>query len=299
MQHNPRQVIIHIGYPKAGSDFLWSYFNSNPAFFVEGNDFNMRYISSGELPAELNRDVPPDKHYVISEEQLSVWGGNIDIVGVRFKQYDIKSHQKKICQRLHAAFPQAKILIVTRGFEKALRSMYWQYISIGGILNFSDFQNEYAAHFSDFYDYDYLIPLYRSFFGKNAIVLPFELLHADSTAFLRAVEARCNLPCFDFAENKMNVSQPEKISSYRFLSLLLYRSIQLLPYSLQKKIYQRYMLLLRMQKLEWAVQLFPPGKPQLHISTATLRLFANKAILLKNEPLYQPFAQEYLFPIQP
>src|SRR5687767_2762998 len=111
------EILLHIGYPKTGSNFIYSYFRNNPGMVTVGDNLKRHYIQTGEIKSELKDEMPLEKHYVLGEEQLSVWRGETDIVGVRFKSYDIKGHQQKTGKGLRSAFPNAKILIVTRGFE--------------------------------------------------------------------------------------------------------------------------------------------------------------------------------------
>jgi len=290
------RVLIHIGYPKAASTFLWQYFTSNPGLIVEGSNFKNAYIQSGKIPAEIVKKTSSNssKYYVISEEQLSVWGGELDIVGIRFKPYDIKSHQKETCRELYSLFPDAKILIVTRGFRSALVSMYWQYVSIGGIFDFNTFQEKYSGYFSEFYDYNYLIDIYRKTFGENVVILPFELLKDNTAAFLKRLEAACDLPPMQFQGEKMNNALLERTESYRRLSSLLYTLIRPLPYDIQKKIYRFYSNLLYQRKLLWLSDIIAsePGKYQ--IAGNTIRMFTGKAEVLRHEKIFTPYLKEYL-----
>ncbi len=283
------RVLLHIGYPKTGSNFLWQYFDSNPELFVEKGHLISSYIGSGEIIAGLVSET--DKHYVLSQEQLSVWQGELDIVGIRFKPYDIKKHQKKTLHSLYAVFPDATVLIITRGFESAFRSMYWQYVSIGGILSFKDFQQQYSAYFADFYDYDFLISIYKEVYGNNVVILPFELLNEDPATFLAEMEHECGLPHADYSGPKANAAQMEKAESYRKLSRLIKTLIYPFPYSVQKKIYQAYSTALYQRKLSWLPDFFPEG--ELNISNETLGLFTGKAGALKNEKKFKPYTEAY------
>ncbi|HXH18543.1 MAG TPA: hypothetical protein VNJ07_05620 [Chitinophagales bacterium] len=284
------EILLHIGYPKTGSNFLRQYFNSNDKLFVEGSTFTDNYIKTGKISAELASKT--EKHHIISEERFSVWGGEVEIVGVKFKPYDIKSHQKETCRSLKAAFPEAKVLIVLRGFKSALRSMYWQYVSIGGIFSFPKFQQNYREYFADFYDYDFLVRTYREVFQNKVILLPFELLEEDSVKFLGIMEDKCALPHADFTATKANASLTEKIDFYTILSRLIYEMIQPFPYSLQKKIYGKYANALYNRKLNHISKLFSRHR-KLEIDEETLRLFIGKAEVVRNEKLFEPYREAY------
>lgn len=283
------RVLLHIGYPKTGSNFLWQYFDSNPELFVEKGPLITSYVGSGEIiPGLVSKT---EKHYVLSQEQLSVWQGELDIVGIRFKPYDIKKHQKKTLHSLHNIFPDAAVLIVTRGFESAFRSMYWQYVSIGGVLSFKDFQHQYSAYFADFYDYDFLISIYKEVYGNNVVILPFELLSDDPVRFLTEAGHECGLPHAGYRGPKANVAQMEKAESYRMLSRFIKNLIYPFPYSIQKKIYQAYSSALYQRKLSWLPDFFPEGN--LSISNETIGRFIGKADVLKNEKKFKPYAEVY------
>lgn len=288
-----QEVLLHIGYPKTGSTFLTDYFLKNPALHVERSAFD-DYRQTGVISAQALSQPVSGKCYVISEEQLSVWRGELDIVGVRFKPYDIKAHQASICKNLYTLFPSAKILIVTRGFESAFRSMYWQYVSIGGTFALKEFQKNYSGYFADFFDYEYLIRLYQQVFGgKQVTVLPFELLLENSELFLATMEQQCGLPHITYNSEKINAALYDKTESYRMLSSFVYGVTQLFPRNLQIKIYGLYSLSLYKRKLSWLPNV-TSSETLKSLEQTTMNLFRGKAEILRNNELFQPYLHHYI-----
>lgn len=289
------EVIIHIGYPKAGSTFLQQYFSAHPAVWYDGSTLG-NYKLTGKVPAGLAGKKSGDGVFVISEEQLAVWQGNLDIVGVKFKPFDIRAHQLQTCKALREQFPEARVLIVTRGFKSVMASMYSQYVTIGGI----DTPTEFLEHFTDimaaFYDYNYLLALYRSAFGKaNVVVLPFELLKQDPAGFLRLLEQHTALPPFTMDTTQVNSSlQEEEVESYRRLSKGIYKLVQILPYAVRRVIYGLYVYLLYSRKLHWLLRFFRSKPQPLQVDASVLKAFDGKATILADENLYAPYRKEYL-----
>lgn len=291
-------VLIHIGYPKAGSTFLQHWFNAHPDIFFDTH-FLYPYSQTGIIAKQQQPDLKGKKHFVISEEQLVLWQGQLDIVGIKFKPFDIKTRQRQVAESLYRDFPQAKVLIVTRGYESMLKSMYSQYVTIGGILSFNAYQQEMGKHLAAFYDYSYVINLYRGLFKpENVIVLPFELLQTDNTAFMDLLLANTGFSANDsYQYQKVNASVATGLfEGYRLLSKIIYTAIKLLPPSVQAKIYRAYVNKLSAGKFPAFIKLLArvTRPANTTICKATLEGFAGKASLLKNETLYQPYNKEYL-----
>lgn len=291
-------VLIHIGYPKAGSTLLQHWFNAHPDVFFK-TDFLAPYSQTGNIPAYPVPDLRGKQHFVISEEQLVLWQGPLNMVGLKFKPFDIPAQQQKTANSLHQNFKQAKVLIVTRGFESLLRSMYLQYVSMGGVLHFKSYQSEMGPHLGKFYNYSYVIPLYRSLFGtENVIVLPFELLREDAPAFMNNLENQTGIhPNPAYALHKANPAIDTKlVSGYLRLSRLLCEVLNPLPKKYQVKIYTGYVQGLLIGKFNGAISLLShlSKENNLTVSPASLSYFKNNAEILRHEKLFAPYLKEYL-----
>ncbi len=115
---------------------------------------------------------------VISSEILS---GNI-ITGSR--------DSRILADRLHACFPEGKILLTIRNQRSALISVYVQYLKRGGRMRFQkflDYSCDPGYHWFSASSLDFapLADHYARRFGsENILVLPQELLASDPAAYL-------------------------------------------------------------------------------------------------------------------
>lgn len=292
-------VLIHIGYPKAGSSYLQDWFSKHPSFLYKFNSV-AGFNNLHELASYAQTTNRVHECFVASSEDLTVWKGNIDIVGLKYVPYDIVGYQKKACQVLFKIFPSAKVLIITRGFESMLKSIYSESVLAGCIQTFEEFQEENGNILSLFYDYNFVIGLYRQAFKKeNVITLPYELLRENPEEFLRMIEDVVGIKeRFAFSTEKVNPSLSANLmNTYRKISKMLYKMVQPFPYSLQKAIYGFYVYQLYRTKPHPLIKLVSKSGGEnevLSVTEKTLQLFTSKAELLKAEKLYEPYLKEYL-----
>jgi hypothetical protein len=191
-------LLIHIGYHKAGSTWL-----QRVLFSAEGTGFTQPwrradvndwivlpkqlafapevaagYFQEGLEKARLARQVP-----VLSHERLS---GNPHSGG-----WD----SQIIADRLRQLFPASRILILVREQRSVVRSAYLQYVREGGAASVRHYlcpSNEGNARLPlfdfDFYAYHRLIECYQGLFGRDRLlVLPFELLPENPAEFVKRV----------------------------------------------------------------------------------------------------------------
>ncbi|MES2621891.1 MAG: hypothetical protein V4615_13660 [Bacteroidota bacterium] len=292
------KVLIHIGYPKAGSTYLQEWYSRHPALHYKGKgvlgfDNNWDIATYAETTEKLH------ECFVLSSEDLSVWKGEMDMSTLdNKKDFDIRAYQEKLADTLFAVFPNAQILICTRGFESMLYAMYNQNVSIGGILRFKDFMAKLNVYLADFYDYSFVIQLYRERFGKNVLVLPVELLKDDSKKFVRLIEDAIELEHRYYLPAVVNASMNNSfIHTYLVFSKTLYSLLKLFPASFNQKVYQKYVRMLAKEKphpFMKAMNRLINGETDLKVKPEDLNLFRDKAEILRNEPLYQPYLKDYL-----
>jgi hypothetical protein len=294
------KVLIHIGFPKAGSTYLQTWFGENPGCFYNGKSIagfsNAHDISKYAVPPD-----PIHEWFVLSNEDLSVWRGEPDIVGLKStKLYDFKGYQSKLCQTLYALYPGAKVMIITRGCTTLFPSFYSQYLCGGGTSVFSELMQNYGQFFSLGYDYTHIIELYRSTFNAgNVKVLPYELLRADPATFISEIEAWMGISKpFKITSEKINASLDNKtLTAYRKVSRLLYQLIKPLPYSFQKYIYGYYMMVLNGKKPHPFMKFiarFANNEINLDGLDEVMKTLKGKAEILRHEEIYQPYLKEYL-----
>ncbi|MES2622491.1 MAG: hypothetical protein V4615_16690 [Bacteroidota bacterium] len=294
------QVLIHIGYPKAGSTYLHEWFTSHPCML-----YNTHAISGFYHTHDLARYAESSSYihdcFVLSNEDLSVWKGDVDIVGIKNARfYDVKNYQENLSETLHRIYPEAKVLIVTRGYTTYFQSLYSQYVSSGGALSFDDFKSKFGSVFPDAYDYTFIVSLYRKIFGsENVILLPFELLKDNPTEFTAAIEEQIGIKeRFKYKTERVNASFDKKILfAYRRISSGLVKLVSPLPYSWQKMIYGFYIQCLNKKRPHpWMEILGKWMNTDIKMGGVEeiLESLKGKSEILRNEKLYQPYLKEYL-----
>lgn len=301
--------LIHIGYPKAGSKFLQAWFERHP---------ELRYATGGlggyRDVYELAR--PDDgrtyKYFVTSAEDLSSpnrSAGDLPLdvpTEWREKQGRVKRDQAHVCEVLRSLYPGSRILIVTRGFRGILMSGYSQYVRAGGQLHTSkslaaDVRADALGFVDEYFDFDYLIRLYGEAFGReNVLVLPYELLRDDPGRFLAVLEDELGLGHVEINPGRVNPSlSPEELYWYPRVSRAVAAAASRLGVAGSRRVYRQYIRLTfnnRLRLLVKALGLLRPGRKvtAADFPDELLRRCAGKATSLKDDPLYAPYAAEYL-----
>jgi len=226
--------LIHIGLHKTASTLLQDnvFANEQLGFCMLDNDRNMIH-SAFVLRGALEYDPAPDalrqlraeaktaaertRRLVISHERLSGYpaSGGFD--------------QGIIADRLHAAFPEAKVLILIREQRSMIYSMYLQTISDGGTLSLRRFLKppepgllRKPGFRFDYYCYDRLVRKYHGLFGaENVLVLPFEALRRDPKETIRQIishgdgTASIDPDALDRLSNTVNKGRPIAFQAIR------------------------------------------------------------------------------------
>jgi hypothetical protein len=216
----------------------------------------------------------------------------------RSRRAALPEEQGLICRRLAETFPGAHILIVTRGFRSMILSSYSQYVRTGGPLDLETLVAD--AQDSAAWNYDYLVDLYRTAFGEEkVIVLPWELLRDDAAAFAGAIEQRLGLGRGPLPDRRYNPSlSGEELRWYPRLT----RALLALPVGerLRRRLFARYARAAFGNRLRRPIRLLQRLRPAAPVTPdlvpeAVLEAYRGQASLLAREPLYAPYAAEYLF----
>ena len=202
------EPLIHIGYHKTGTTWLQRRIFADKAFgfwrvwpkrvideaFVtlDPFDYEPERAASGIAPFLSDADAH-GAVAVISHERLS----GFDLLG----SYDAPV----IADRLHAAFPQGRILIVIREQRAMMLSMYKQHIKKSGTERPEQLWRQRSPRELrrpgprlEVYEYHRLIGRYQKLFGKDRVlVLPYELLQRDPRAFVREICSHVGVPAPD------------------------------------------------------------------------------------------------------
>ena len=300
--------LIHVGYPKAGSTFLQEWFERHP---------ELRYAPAGlggfqDVYALSQVSGRSYRYYVTSFEGLS--SPYTDSGGLSFEEGGkrgglpdrIKDAQAEVCGVLKALYPGSRVLIVTRGFRDIALSGYSRYVSAGGVLHLVEmcryFADRLGEDVHDQYDFDYLVRLYAGAFGReNVIVLPYELLRDDQPRFVRVLEERLELEHVEIDPGRVNASlSPEELYWYPVISRAVLGAASRLGSRGREKVFAWYVRRTEGNRLRSLVGLLARLRPGRRVTRADfpeelLGQCRGKASLLREDPLYAPYAAEYLW----
>lgn len=288
--------LIHVGFPKAGSTFLQRWFAGHP---------DLRYAEGG-LAGFL--DVYDVVRHAASDSAASLWGvtsaegllaprrkagdGSRDVV-VKYEG-GVREKQHRACHMLAALFPEATILIVTRGFRSMILSSFSQYVRTGGTGTLKDLSEGEMP-----WDYDDLIDLYRSAFGADrVIILPYELLRDDQSRFLRILEARLGVGPFAGPSGRPNPSLSDaEIQWYPRFGRIV-RALPL-PRRLRDALFRSYVRLIFHGGLSWAAAGLsrwsgPSSSVASRLDPAVLERCRGRAERLRAIPEFGPYSEDYL-----
>jgi len=192
------RVVLHIGFPKAGSTWLQREFLPR----VRNARMIPRTVVRREIlvPTPLAFDPRAARRAVLgrdgdrvllSEEELA---GNLHTGGLH------GAMSKEIAERLARAFPDAHVVILLRNQLDMIASAYKQYVESGGTGSIHRFLRPARSphktpNFSlDFLAFDAQVRRYESFFGEDAVhVYPFEDLRRDGSAFVERLVSDLDL----------------------------------------------------------------------------------------------------------
>ena len=302
--------LIHIGYPKAGSKFLQRWFAEHPQLaFEDGGIAGFRnvyaIIRGGGAPR-------PGVHYRVTSyeglvaPQASAGEDFVDYASSR--DDDMPASQSKLCAALAELFPNARILIVTRGFRAMILSSYSQYVRSGGDADLDDLVaaalTDHAPGFDALlrlnpWNYDHVIDIYSRAFGPgNVIVVPYELLRDDAGAFTNCIEERLGLTHFPALGGRLNRSLS---GAEMYWYPRLARLIRRLPIGtrLRRGALRLHVRAAMADRLRGPIALLGRWKKASAVSSSAvtdelLATFRGNAERLRGNPLYAPYACDYL-----
>ncbi len=196
-------MLIHVGYPKTASTWLQSELFSG----------EVAKIRQAISPEEIrNRVIRPYPLWYDHEGFRREWQQRIE--GVQAEGYLPVLSQELlvghpvsggyestlVAERLHALWPEARILIIVRQQPTMLLSLYKEYIHNGGYLSLSQYMNPPGRDRQPTFDFRYLefhrlVSHYVHLFGTgNVLVLPFEAFVRDKVEFCNRILKFVGLP---------------------------------------------------------------------------------------------------------
>ena len=299
--------LIHVGYPKAGSTFLQRWFELHPQLrFADGGVAGFRSVY--EMCHARGESY---RYHVTSAEGLSfphesTGGLRVHRPGKTAEPAaGFKEKQAEVCALLRDLFPGSRVLVVTRGFRGMVLSGYSQYVRSGGTLDPAAMCRQLAGRLRDdehhYYDFDHLIGMYAEAFGEEHVtVLPYELLRDDVTRFVRVLEERLGLEHAAVGVGRVNPSlTPEELYWYPRISRAAW-AVSRLAGGRRERAFRWYAARAfgeRLHPLTRVLRRVSPGRrvDWSDFPAELLRHCEGKAERLRNDPLYAPYAADYLW----
>ena len=280
----PRPHLIHVGYAKSGSSFLRHWFKQHPQIgYRHGRLAGLsRPMELLETPADIRLRVTSSEAFaspMLSTETPEPGA--------------FSAAQAAVCENLADLFPNAFILIVTRGYRSMIMSSYSQYVRSGGAISLEELIGNAQAE--NPWDYDRLVAMYRRCFGADKVmVLPWELLRDRPDDFVRQIEQRFGLDHQPPPPQRVNSSlTPAEMRWYPRLSALIGRA----PVGERgrKALARRFARLSHRNRFSGMIRLLQKVAPAPPVSVDLLpshvvEVFRGKAASLAAEPLFVPYA---------
>jgi hypothetical protein len=185
--------VVHIGYPKAGSSFLQSYIfpklkNYEVINFTTGKKFTHYLMNAGMFfdPAKALALIKTNSDNVILTDEVLV-GNPIKGIGINDETVPIKL---KKC-----GFNKV-IIISRRDSEKWQKSLYNEFLKLGGKLSYNDWVKNPSRHDSEYTWYNpgmiehcqEYCNYFAAIFGKeNVLNLQLEDLKTDQDLFIKSI----------------------------------------------------------------------------------------------------------------
>jgi hypothetical protein len=293
--------MIHIGFSKTGSSFLKHWFNAHSELHYTNKEALGGFESTTAIYDITKSDkLESLKYFVTSDSRMHCWRIlDTDDADNWFNIKDTYEHQQKVSHIAKSLFGEAKILIVTRGFESVLKSFYSSYVKRGGVYNCNEMLRAYHSDYLlPAYDYDTIIRLYMQNFGeKNVLVLPYELLKDDLESFLNEIESFLKISPTANIPPSVNVSfKADELYWCRQISRFIKFIVKPLGDKFSKKIVNKYVFYLSNKKLNFMIRFlkkFSNRTESLDIPESFLRTFRNKGSILKDIPYYEKYYEYY------
>jgi hypothetical protein len=283
--------LLHVGYPKAGTNYIRRWFAAHPELaFAHGgiggfyDVYAMATLDSAPPPAwrvtSLENFVLPKPRPGDPENiPVSAW-----VEG-----------RARICARLVDFFPGAHVLIVTRGYAGMSLSSYSQYVRSGGMLTIEQLR---LLGVGDWLDYEGAQAEYRAAFGADRVtILPYELLRDHPRAFFNALATRLGIAAHDPPSGHPNRSlSPVELAWYPRLAVQIDRLP--LPGLVKRRARRRLARFAFTNGLERPIawlqrwRPLPPVSPEM-LSIEELQQQFPASAALRDLAEYQPYLADY------
>jgi hypothetical protein len=209
--------------------------------------------------------------------------------------------QEAVCSKLCSIYPDAHVLIVTRGFRSVLFSGFSQGVRAGHDAPFSTLlavgeDRDGRGRFA--WNYDHLVGLYQRAFAERVIVLPYELLRDHPARFVSELSRHMGIEPHLGPTDRLNEAlSPEELAWLPAVSSLIRRLP--LPNGVKQRMFEAYKKRIGgrfLKALSRLLQKLAP-KPRPHpdlIANEIVGHFRGRASCLAELPVFEPYQADYL-----
>lgn len=240
---------------------------------------------------------------ITSAELLSMphSDSGLPLVDMTHARAPMRAPQEQVCDLLKGLFPTASVLIVVRGFASMVLSAYSQFVRTGGRLALDEFceRGVGAVAIEEGWNYDTVVGIYRSRFGADSVlVMPYELLRDDAARFVRVLEDWLGLDPEPADTHAVNASLSAiEMAWYPRLTKAVHALP--LPRRVARRVQLRYLAGAEANRYAALVARLQRLRPQPPVTLRPLgdiaELFAGRSKCLREDPLFAPYASDYLF----
>jgi hypothetical protein len=291
--------LIHAGYPKTGSKLLQAWFAVHPGLAYAPWGIAGFADAHGLASAAAGTAGDAGWHVTSHEALLTPVADLRDPGGQSgAPALPTRAAQDRACDLLAALFPQATILVVTRGFAGLLRSFHGELVlggAGGGFEIFCAALHDRIRAGRDPFHLDHVLGRYAAAFGEDRlIVLPYELLRDRPAAFFGHLEARLGIEPFPFATAPMRPSPPPgRLEVYRRLTRLV-RRVPGSP-AFRARLGRSWVAALRSGRLDPLARFLESPEPAQALPAELVASLAGRAERLRGDALYAGLEEDYWF----
>jgi hypothetical protein len=199
------EVVFHVGHQKTASSWLDETIFGNPdsGFVVPyPDDHRARSVSAFFTVNSFCDDVERARSFFEEGLRRCASGPGVPVISDETLCGDplIRLYTGRyVADRLHAAFPRAKILIGVREQKAIAVSLYREYLASSGVFPLEVFlgRGDEALGYTpilrpDFLEYDRVVGYYQKLYGReNVLVLPMESLQKDPRGYVESILKFC------------------------------------------------------------------------------------------------------------
>ncbi len=204
------EVVLHVGYPKTASSWLQDKVFGNPDSgfeFLGGDKYGSRAQTTAAFVTvnSFCDDVKWARSFFEEGLQRCAKGPAVPVISDECLCGNALNNTysgRYIADRLHWAFPRAKILIGIREQKALAVSYYRQYLMDQGTFPLEVFLGDGNEPLGfepilrpDYLEFDRAVSYYQRLYGRdNVLVLPIELLRKNSQSYIRSILEFCGCP---------------------------------------------------------------------------------------------------------